>query len=613
MKALWRNERGAIMVIALFMAIFATGCLHYLAGIAAAIAQRERMQDAADAAAFSSAVLHARGMNVIALINMTMAALLAVLIALKLVQLVCIAGSLFATGLAFVTYGASLVAVPVFTNIGMLAAEGYEEAQPVVHATLRALHIAARGVRIAIPWVAQVRTVATVVGHYEPPVSFGFSIPGRLTLPTRDGTYDDLCKKAGEYVGDLVDVAVGPVPTFGFSIGDLTGGLIDTGSTWFCETDGAEPPGIVTKRQARLPQLPKAAECERYASTEEPDLDEHTALCAEAEAETLASDATIHPRTGECVGDCGPGGLYEVRAELALSACAPRAPGEEWALGLFWWQLHRFTRRYVWDDAEREWRVAEPIVPGSERLELRQSTARPCGTAASIIGADWNTERARDGERVPICDKIIPPNDSLHYGSPETEVEHVEVLEILRCREIVHERQSLDSGGGDLAASGDDSDMAPQLIADGAVLGEEDFQVRAVVVRELSNKSPIAMLSHLRSAETEANQDEMDTWDPARQLARFGVAQAEFYFDEADADPAGYLWAMHWTARLRRFHLFDGEPEARSSDDESDASKNDVEQVAGSLQAACEVAAAVIGGFACDEIDLEAFADIVAH
>jgi hypothetical protein len=623
MRALLRSERGAIMVMALFMAIFATGCLHYLAGIAAAIAQRERMQDAADAAAFSAAVLHARGMNVIALINMTMAALLAVLISLRLVQLVSIAGNALSIALAFITSGASLGAVPVFTNVGMLAEEGYEVAQPVVQTTLRALRIAARAVRIAIPWVAQARTVTTVVGHYRPPVTIGFSVPGRLTLPTRDGTYDDLCNKAGEYVSDLVNIGTGFIPTPGFTIGDLTRGLIDTGSSWFCETDGAEPPGISTKREARLPVLPKAEACEAYARSERPDIDQHHRLCAEAELETLAADAAINPRTGECVegpgGSCGPEGLYEIRATRALSACAPRAANQEWKMGLFWWQQHRFTRRYVWED--NKWYVVEPTVPGSEQLTFMKSTARPCGTTSSSIGEEWSTERLRNGVRLPICSNIVPPSDPPPYGQNEVEVVHYQVFEVFRCREIVYERQVLDSGGGDLSPSGDDSDMAPQLIANGAVLGEEDFQIRALVVGELPRTSPAAMLSHLRSTEANENQDEMDTWWLARQLARLGVAQAEFYFDEAGADPAAYLWAMHWTARLRRFHLSDGEPQERSSDDERDASANDVAEVAGTIEAACEVALTVAvavgalsrGDFSCDQIDLEAFADIVAH
>ncbi len=57
-----------------------------------AIVFRERMQDAADATAFEDAVWHrARGMNAIAMLNIVMALVLAVLVALRVVELLCAA------------------------------------------------------------------------------------------------------------------------------------------------------------------------------------------------------------------------------------------------------------------------------------------------------------------------------------------------------------------------------------------------------------------------------------------------------------------------------------------------------------------------------------------
>ena len=83
-----REERGAIALLAVFMAVFLIAVVAYVQGIGSAVLHREQMQDAADAAAFSSAALHARGMNVLALLNMLMAALLAILVALKLVEVI---------------------------------------------------------------------------------------------------------------------------------------------------------------------------------------------------------------------------------------------------------------------------------------------------------------------------------------------------------------------------------------------------------------------------------------------------------------------------------------------------------------------------------------------
>lgn len=75
-----RHEGGAISVIGLFMACFLTGGVWYVVGIASAVLYRERVQDAADAVAFAGAVYHARGMNIIATLNILMSALLGLLV-----------------------------------------------------------------------------------------------------------------------------------------------------------------------------------------------------------------------------------------------------------------------------------------------------------------------------------------------------------------------------------------------------------------------------------------------------------------------------------------------------------------------------------------------------
>ena len=81
--SLREDKRGAILVIAVFMAVFLVGTLWYLVGVGDAAIYREKMTDGADATAFASAVYHARGMNIIAMLNLIMAAALAVLIAFK--------------------------------------------------------------------------------------------------------------------------------------------------------------------------------------------------------------------------------------------------------------------------------------------------------------------------------------------------------------------------------------------------------------------------------------------------------------------------------------------------------------------------------------------------
>jgi hypothetical protein len=67
-----QDTRGAVMFIGLFMACFLAGGLWSLFGIGSAIMHREIAQEAVDSSAFSSAVMHAKGMNAIAVMNLLM-------------------------------------------------------------------------------------------------------------------------------------------------------------------------------------------------------------------------------------------------------------------------------------------------------------------------------------------------------------------------------------------------------------------------------------------------------------------------------------------------------------------------------------------------------------
>ena len=87
-RGLCGDERGAIMVMGIFMCACLVGILWYLAGIGDAIVFRERLQEGADATAFTAAVLHARGMNLLVMINLIMACILAVRVALRVAYIV---------------------------------------------------------------------------------------------------------------------------------------------------------------------------------------------------------------------------------------------------------------------------------------------------------------------------------------------------------------------------------------------------------------------------------------------------------------------------------------------------------------------------------------------
>lgn len=89
------DRRGMILVIAIPMMAILVGALWYLATVGDAVLFRERLQDAADATAFEDAVIHARGMNAVAMLNMIMAMLLCIVVIIRALELVLAVGLIF--------------------------------------------------------------------------------------------------------------------------------------------------------------------------------------------------------------------------------------------------------------------------------------------------------------------------------------------------------------------------------------------------------------------------------------------------------------------------------------------------------------------------------------
>ena len=72
------DDSGAIMVISPIMACAMIGLMWYMIGLGDALIWRDRSQEATDSMAFSSAAIHAHGMNIIAFINIVMSILTAI-------------------------------------------------------------------------------------------------------------------------------------------------------------------------------------------------------------------------------------------------------------------------------------------------------------------------------------------------------------------------------------------------------------------------------------------------------------------------------------------------------------------------------------------------------
>lgn len=247
-RSLVDDRRGAVMVVAVFMAAFLVGALWYVIGIGHAALYHERMQDGADAVAYAAAVYHARGMNLIAMINIIMAALLAILIALKLVQAINFLANVISCAISAACLGVCVIAdfvCGVTTDFEPTIADIIKGYETFLKPTMKGLHIAQVGVAKTMPWVAEGKVVADVAPYYKEPVTHGGMLSvslvphgERLGLPVQEGDGSVLCGKAGEIVGHVISLPFSFLGIGGFVSG-VMGGLAKSFPALFCNSKGS--------------------------------------------------------------------------------------------------------------------------------------------------------------------------------------------------------------------------------------------------------------------------------------------------------------------------------------------------------------------------------------
>jgi Flp pilus assembly protein TadG len=245
-RELGEDRRGAVMVVAVFLAAMLVAGLWYLVGIGNAALFRERVQDGADAAAFAGAVYHARGMNLIAMINLIMAAVLAILIALKIALVLLTITNWISQAICDIPYGQW--ACPIAIASGQAKNAVDQEIQtltPIIQNTLKVLSKLQRGVAALMPWVAQDKA-GTVAKMYQKPVDGGLILSTSLVpwgdregLPVQEDDYSVLCDHAAQVVGEFVML---PFSAFGVSgqwAGGLMSGLVSLAPSYFCGQGGS--------------------------------------------------------------------------------------------------------------------------------------------------------------------------------------------------------------------------------------------------------------------------------------------------------------------------------------------------------------------------------------
>ena len=206
------DESGATMVIGVFMAAMLVGFLYYLHGTANVILHRDRMQDAADSGAFAAAVIHARAMNILSILNVIMAVFAVIGAAMRIAQ--------------DIVLGAAIAASAVCAGCGPWCVSCCNACVPAVRHWMdwpdarsnasdvegwmenltRLTHGVAVVVRTGAPVMAEIR-VLTWGEQYAPTVDMSFMISDTITslsLPVEEDDSNWPCDNKVRYWAGLL-------------------------------------------------------------------------------------------------------------------------------------------------------------------------------------------------------------------------------------------------------------------------------------------------------------------------------------------------------------------------------------------------------------------------
>ncbi len=535
-----RDDRGAILLIAVFFAVFAVAILYSLIGTAEAVAFREGLQDRADRTALSASIMHARAMNLIVLINIIMAAVLAILVALKLVELLAIIGMIIAAGLAWITFGATLAAIPPLKSLQQTMSQLYDNFKDPVYTALEVLHEVADAVKSITP------VAATAAFASEK----GVAVPTRLTLPVEDDKFEALCGKSGELAAGLAFLPLEPIPALGELKGPLSsacGDMTEALSEWFCGDGSGGPPSYSTKVKKSYPFTTDDEECKKSGQSQDTSQSSSEDICSRSTEHQQAAkpdESTGRCRDGE---DCSATGPYETRVALARDQCDPTRKPTPFK---YYYQQRHAEVEYEWTG--EVWKRLEPRYDQPRRVESRRPPCGPRQVSPSV--AEGYNRVVRDGTDVselrPVCSTehppVLGPRQTPRKGD-RFKVEYEDVTHILGCVTEVKETMKV----SDTESGGDGGDeKSPKKLEAGVRLGEEDFQIRSLVRDDL-DKLRSRRLVRLALWE---RPDPEDPLSALRRFANVGFAQAEYFYD-GDEDREAWMWNMKWRARLVRFRL----------------------------------------------------------
>lgn len=538
------NDAGAVMLIAVFFFVFALALVYGTIGTAQALFFREHLQDAADRTALSDAIMSARSMNLLVLINIVMSALLAVLVTLKLVEALTIIGMAIAAAIAWF-FPAALAAIPPLKMIQSTMRSAYNAVKPPIDQALTVLHTVADEVRNAAPAAAD--AVASEEMNASP-VKAGFVVSAGNELPVEDDSFKELCSRAGGVTIDLAALALRPVGGDVLkALHEPMEGLAGEFSDWFCGDSGKGPPTDTQHLQIFHPRMPWNLACESEnvdVPLDRPVQDRLGPKCIESQ--TKDQQAMPDKATGECQPqyECSFGGPYDQRATRARAECDPSSQPAPFA---FMYQQRRGHVVYTWEKGI--WKRGEPTYSPPT---LEKTDSLPC-TSRSLFGIKRGAYNrivhpSNDPNAIePVCsDEVEPPSQS-RPATLTQEVDFTEVKQIFGCKKnedvVVKVSDAQAEGAGS-------KDRLPKRIPAHTKLGSEPFQIRSVVRGDLEalGASQIVRFALWNQAYPD------DVHPILRALDGYSSAQSEYFFD-GEGDQGAWMWDMSWRARLRRFRV----------------------------------------------------------
>lgn len=99
-RDLHRDDSGAVMVVAVAFSLVIVGMVWAVLGTGYRIEMKEGAQSSADAAAFTAAVIRAKGMNIIAFLNLILAVVMGMVVMAQLLPIAALTAAIFITAVA---------------------------------------------------------------------------------------------------------------------------------------------------------------------------------------------------------------------------------------------------------------------------------------------------------------------------------------------------------------------------------------------------------------------------------------------------------------------------------------------------------------------------------